>query len=449
MEIANRIAEILNTFTDDSQALIFKKCEEFKFDPDKGDISLNESFINLNQARAILLDAIEKSKLAQLPLSIQKAVLSILERIQSHQVNILGGVDDIINLVNAIESLYTTIWTNGFHNLSTELLGYTTKMNQLKDQELRANALNKELEKGLELRDQLSKLFETITKASEEIKTYEEKAKGTLESISENSASSLKSTQEASAHLATISNNDQAVTQLLTNSKTSNSEIISLESKVREFFTAIETYRSEILTIKDTATSTVTKHNSDTDNLVTRLSGLEDQIKDQITRATGYSLFQSFQIRQGQLHDSKKYWLYGIFSIIGASIIVTLYIAQNTVIVGDVAFYLKLSVSLPLLFALIFCATQYNRERRLEEEYAFKSNISISLEPYKDLVEKLVGSDPLEKAKFTAFIIDSITKVFTSPTKRIFDKEKSDMKPEDLLKQTSELIKPFLETLKK
>lgn len=106
-------------------------------------------------------------------------------------------------------------------------------------------------------------------------------------------------------------------------------------------------------------------------------------------------------------------------------------------------------MSLPLLFALIFCATQYSRERRLEEEYAFKSNISISLEPYKNLVEKLVGSDPTEKAKFTAFIIDSISKVFTSPTKRIFDKEKSDLKPEDLLKQTSEFIKPFIDTLKK
>lgn len=236
MEIVNRITEILNTFTDDSQALIFKKCDEFKFDPNKGDITLNESFINLNQAKAIILDAIDKSKLAQLPLSIQKAILSILERVQSHQISILGGVDDIVNLVNAIESLYTTIWTNGFHNLSTELLGYATKMNQLKDQELRSNTLNKELEKGLELRDQLNELFESIKKSSTDLKAYEEKAKNTLELISENSAASLKTSQEASAHLATISNNDQAITQLMTNSKASNSEIISLEAKIRESF---------------------------------------------------------------------------------------------------------------------------------------------------------------------------------------------------------------------
>src|SRR5438445_13830554 len=88
----------------------------------------------------------------------------------------------------------------------------------------------------------------------------------------------------------------------------------------------------------------------------------------------------------------------------------------------DTIFYLKLSMAIPLIYAITFCNLQYSRERRLEEEYAFKANISISLVPYKDLVEKLVNkSNPAEIEKFATFIIESVSKVFTSPTSKIFD----------------------------
>jgi hypothetical protein len=89
-------------------------------------------------------------------------------------------------------------------------------------------------------------------------------------------------------------------------------------------------------------------------------------------------------------------------------------------------FFMKLSISLPIIFAITFCSVQYSRERRLEEEYAFKSTISISLEPYQKLVSQMVNhEDADEKAKYTAFIISSINRVFTSPTGLVFDAEES------------------------
>jgi len=105
-------------------------------------------------------------------------------------------------------------------------------------------------------------------------------------------------------------------------------------------------------------------------------------------------------------------------------------------------------MSLPLIYAIVFCSTQYTRERKLEEEYAFKSNISISLIPYQELVEKLVAKGkPEDNEKFTTFIIDSINKVFTSPTSRIFGATQSDVKPEEAVKQIGKtletVLKPF------
>jgi len=89
-----------------------------------------------------------------------------------------------------------------------------------------------------------------------------------------------------------------------------------------------------------------------------------------------------------------------------------------------------------------FCTVQYARERKLEEEYAFKSAISISLDPYQELVSKLIKADqPGEQEKFTAFILGAISNVFTSPTDKIFEpKEKEKLKLEKSLKYVAEII---------
>jgi hypothetical protein len=104
-----------------------------------------------------------------------------------------------------------------------------------------------------------------------------------------------------------------------------------------------------------------------------------------------------------------------------------------------------------LIYAIAFCNVQYSRERRLEEEYAFKSSISISLDPYRKLVEQLVDeTSPTEKAKYTAFVIDSVNRVFTSPTSVIFDDQSSDKNSaEKVIKAVGDIIEPLAKAIKK
>jgi len=137
MEILSRISEILTTITQESNATLMNVCEENNLNQERGDIPLKEALINLSQVKDILEDAIANSKLNQLPLSIQKTLLANLENIKSIQVNLIAGSDEVVNLVNSIETIYANTWSFGFHHLSDQLLGYTTKMNQLKDQEVR------------------------------------------------------------------------------------------------------------------------------------------------------------------------------------------------------------------------------------------------------------------------------------------------------------------------
>jgi hypothetical protein len=153
------------------------------------------------------------------------------------------------------------------------------------------------------------------------------------------------------------------------------------------------------------------------------LEKLEDIIRDKIRLATNYQLFHSFQTRQTAIAVGKKFWRNSLFGFVGFSFVLSvlfiiyLFVANPSY---NPAFFLKLSISVPLIYAIHFCSTEYSNERKLEEEYAFKSNISISLEPYRELVEKLIDkNNPTEAAKYSDFIINSIDKVFTSPMHKV------------------------------
>jgi outer membrane murein-binding lipoprotein Lpp len=443
-----RMWEILTTFTDESQKAVLDQCAQKGFDPNRGIVSLDESFINLNSAKYILTDAIEKRKLVQLPITVQKALLSQLEAISRSLTNLVNGTDEVENLVNYVEQLNTAIWQYGLHNLSDELLGYRDKMNQLKSQEVEIVNLRREIEKALDSKKTLEELLNQASTSADSLKSFmaisEEHAKKTSENLTATTQTNLNS----GAILATIQQNETVVTQLLSSVKTSSAEVLALETRIKEFYSQIDQYRSKIEFATSDAQAAVKTNKEATDELIKNLRELEDQIKDQIRKATGFSLFHSFQTRQFELAKAKQFWVYALMVLVATSLGVSIY-AMSSTSVFDVAFYLKLSMSLPLIYAIWYCTVQHGRERKLEEEYTFKSNISISLVPYKELVEKLVNDQQTgEREKFTAFIIDAITKVYTSPTDRIFDTEQSPKGSSvDVLKQLEKALKAVIDPL--
>jgi hypothetical protein len=190
--------------------------------------------------------------------------------------------------------------------------------------------------------------------------------------------------------------------------------------------TALSDFKLSVDLLKATAEDNIHKNDSEAKKLTTYLRELEDRINISIERATGYTLFHSFQTRQLELKTSKYLWAVALLACVAASILLSWFFIRSlgTAHEFNPLFVMKLSISLPVIFAITFCSVQYSKERRLEEEYAFKSNISISLEPYQKLVASLVNQgDEQEKAKYTAFIISSINRVFTSPTGLVFDSD--------------------------
>lgn len=65
-----QIWKVLTTLTEEAQQAALSKCTELGLDKNRGIVSLDESFINLTSATNILIDAIDKKKLIQLPITI-------------------------------------------------------------------------------------------------------------------------------------------------------------------------------------------------------------------------------------------------------------------------------------------------------------------------------------------------------------------------------------------
>lgn len=191
------------------------------------------------------------------------------------------------------------------------------------------------------------------------------------------------------------------------------------------------------------SSETIEKNNEETAALTVELGKLQDQIREQIQQATGFRLFGAFQARQNEIVKSRNRWSYAILVLVAVAAGATIWIAHEaqTYKVTDIALWIKLSLTIPLAYLITFCTVQYSRERRLEEEYAFKSAISVSLNPYRDLIRSMLEKDgALEQGKYTQFVIDSVTNVFTPPTDKVFESEKHHAFPKKAIKEAAELV---------
>ncbi|MGB8480726.1 MAG: hypothetical protein WCE63_18120 [Acidobacteriaceae bacterium] len=196
--------------------------------------------------------------------------------------------------------------------------------------------------------------------------------------------------------------------------------------------------------LKTRSEETIEENYKETTKHVEELARLKESVKEQVAQATGLGQFGAFQSRQNKISEGKRVWVAGIGGLVLIVVVLTYFIALHAQ-QGDLhsaAFWIKLSMNIPLGFLISFCTIQYNRERRLEEEYAFKASISVSLNPYRELIYSILEKDgALKDGSYTSFVVDSVRNVFTSPTEKIFDSPKKfEGISEKSLKASAELI---------
>ena len=221
---------------------------------------------------------------------------------------------------------------------------------------------------------------------------------------------------------------DTTTTESLSNIEKREKTITSSQAK-------IEKIEADCQVIKDSITEYINNMNTktkeidektkkfteETQNIINKNIEQTKEIDRQLELATGVGLFASFNKRKSDLEVGQWIWLgiliIALLLLIGFSIWITLEFKkidwQNVNWFIDVI--LKATLSMPVLYLVAFVTDRYTKERRLLEEYAFKSTISLALKPYFDMVSN-TGITNEERQ----FLIKSIENVFSTPTDKVY-----------------------------
>jgi len=425
--------EILTTFTKESRKAAMSKCDELEFDKTRGAIPLDESYINLDSTCNILRDAIEQKKLIQLPLSIQNIFFTSLESIARFQTSLISGTDEVVNLADAIEKLNVLVWQYGLHNLSTEVLGYQTKLNQLKSMELAVVKTQKELEKGILIKNNLEDLLNKAETESESIKTLMEGANTSANATDEALVQATDSNEKMAEHLATTQLNVEESTQLLATSTQSNTDIQAYRETITELVSVFTTLKTDLEANKTTQ-----------EELFSEFEGFRDKIDGLLADANRTGMAASFTTRKLALVRPMIIWLV-IFVL---SIIGLLYMGTNSLapIIATEDFQqlpFRLMLTAPFVWLGWFAAKQYGYTSRLREDYAYKEASAKCFEGYKREASQ-VDNDMLKTLLETAIknLGDNPIRIYNghenhaSPLHELLERSLKDKKLVELLKAT-------------
>lgn len=271
----------------------------------------------------------------------------------------------------------------------------------------RVAAISEAEEKTCALFDKASEEFERILKMTDLVKTQ-------MVSVSEAEQSAKAKSAEAAEKVAEI----QSLTEQLDARKQGLEELkeslmlrmTDAEDKDRQFAEKIESAQSLI----DQASAKISEIDCMTENslknvqaCLTMSSEKVEEVKKMTDFVGGGSLGSSFSKRKRSLGRKARLWLFLSLVLFGGGSwwiynVFTRFGVHTDSVWADVV--INVAMSSMAVFALIFALWEYGKERKLQEEYAFRETIVLTLTACleqldacnRDDVKKLL-SDTVEK----------------------------------------------------
>lgn len=413
--------KLLSKFTPDAHQAALSKCAELEFDQDVGVVSLNESYNNLIWCSNTLRDAIEKSKLIQLPITIQGEMLETAKAISASHDELLEGTDVIKTLVEAIERLFTDIWRYGLNHLADEVLGYQTKLNQLKDIERSIIQTKATLEEGVASKQSLDQLLTEAGQYNDEIQAKLEVATTAAESATKAATKIEEEGQQATETLEAINQNKATAAEDLATIQESKQEAKSDENEISEMVAKFAKLTEELAANKKTQKEIFDEF----ENYRKKIDGL-------LGDANRTGMAASFTNRGLGLKWPLIGWLavFGV-SLIGLVVMGVKYIAPILNANSSTSLEqlpLRLALTAPFVWLGWFAARQYGFTSRLREDYAYKEASAKSFEGYKREANE-VDPEMLKKLLEQAIknLGDNPIRIYegknnhSSPTHELFD----------------------------
>ena len=186
---------------------------------------------------------------------------------------------------------------------------------------------------------------------------------------------------------------------------TRSEKIIQLTAEVEKLNGQVATRDSEVLELV-----------KQTEELQKKVGELVEETKVQLGIAANARLASTFEQVKDDLVKDKLRWFNWLVGAVVVLIIATVsVVAWQIIDVGtlyELNFPVKLVLTSPFVYFVVFINREYSRTRNLIEEYTFKAAIARSFEAYKEVIQDV---DLEDAVKTLEFVIKSITDLYSSP----------------------------------
>ena len=416
------------------------------------EVNFNEAFSEIENIKDILLQGIEdKNNLFENVTSYQERqnILEYVKNLNSYITNIKNGSDNVNNFIQFVQQLKEAIRKIG---IELNIKGYPTYQEKLKQ----ISYLKSKYEDLILVLDKAQALKASSEELLKSIQVQEEKIQQTSKDIEANNTKTTTIKED-------IEKRHEDVKTLNTNITEYKAAAEQNEGAIKSFFEKVDEYEKEIKnglaqitdtikTGKEKMAINIKENEEKTGKIMERNQTLQDKILDILGKAIGTNLYQSFKEKAKWMKYQAGFWLLFValsiwfLSYTGTHIFQELkpFFENGKITDLTLTFYLRLTLIFPAIYAVYFCAHQFQVTSKFLEEYDFKSSVAVALHHFKELVEESKDND-----KTQTFLTESIHKIFESPTEKIFGKKAKEKdienKAKDIVSSVADIAGNFLQ----
>lgn len=300
---------------------------------------------------------------------------------------------------------------NGFWNKSS-IKTHSIDLEELKKQKAALELNHKALSKNIENYEELKS---SIDKKVLDFDSYVITKKEELVQIANSLATATSQLNEINNIVASATNKETEIKGILTNL---NEKIDTLNVDITEYQEEFEEIKTSSNTLKEELTQKITEAKQ---KLLKAREDLEfiESNRTQIETLTGMAadgaLGSKFNQRQETLDKGLIFWKWAVpvatlFSLSWVIVVFTcLAVHTNNVWVN---LLINLIKTTPVFILLGFVFRQYIKERNLQEEYAFKSAVAMTLTAYSEMLAK---ADTENNVSRQQMLLKSIEMVYNQP----------------------------------
>lgn len=415
----------------------------------QGAVPLDQAIGIVRDVRPQILEAYELGIIDAMPRQLVQQLRDRLSNLLSYAQNTVNGSPQVSEFVSQAEALNQDLWTWGLRYRGKKLLGFDAKIADLKRLIAQADALLKVSQEAASQRDEVTTIRANAQNLLGEIEAMKAEATVQASEIAIKAGEAETKQTELETHVEAIALKQTEAESSAASAKAQLQSAQTSQQALEAYYKKVDDYEKKLNKAVVDASSTVKKNDEDTKALVERLEVIEKDIRQKLEKATGVTLFEAFGKRQDAINKGLPTWLYASAGVLllSAAYSVWLLVTADKI---DVAFYVKLGFSLTFFAAVVFTVRQYGKERRLEEEYAFKAAISVSLAAYRGLVEQALEKlTPEERTEYATFLTKAVGTIFDPPTERVFGDRRSPG-PTDtkVIASVAETIKPITDLIR-